>query len=278
MINWTEKVVEDYRERIIVDRDNPILAFKASRDRYTNLPNQSKYAGLPYLGSSESEDALTWNVFRSLQKLGRLDIISSRLNIGEPRSLLLWTLAPEIDDSNAKLQYVTGALIHRFDGIFRGQMTEPDVIMLGTTGIAVIECKLSAPDKAPTHLWGGELDSVKKRFPIYRNEIPQLINGNTTDENVAPVYQLVRIAFYAMELSARFDVEPVMISLANKRNWSLRVSKLGKSASDLWHTFCQILGKDSPRQECIFWQDLREFIQGKLLDTLSGYLLTHPCL
>lgn len=104
-INWDEKVVEDYRQRIIVDPDSPILAFKASRDRYTN---PSKYAGLPHLGSWQSEDALTWNVFRSLQKVSSLDIITNKLGIGQPRGLLLWTLAPEIDDVSAKLQYLTG--------------------------------------------------------------------------------------------------------------------------------------------------------------------------
>lgn len=30
-IDWDDKVVEDYRQRIIVDADNSILAFKASR-------------------------------------------------------------------------------------------------------------------------------------------------------------------------------------------------------------------------------------------------------
>ena len=53
-IAWDEKVVEDYRKRIIVDSSNPLLAFKATRDRYTNLPNQVDYAGLPQLGSWQS--------------------------------------------------------------------------------------------------------------------------------------------------------------------------------------------------------------------------------
>lgn len=38
-INWETKVVENYRDRIIVDCDNPILAFKASRERYTKFAN-----------------------------------------------------------------------------------------------------------------------------------------------------------------------------------------------------------------------------------------------
>ena len=103
----------------------------------------------------------------------RPDIIAAKLGIVQPRGLLLWTLAREIDNINAELQYRAGALILKFDGIFQGQITEPDVIILGTNGIAVIECKLSEPDKAPTHLWKGRLDSVRKRRPTYENELPQ---------------------------------------------------------------------------------------------------------
>lgn len=173
-VDWNEKVVEDYRERMIVDPDNPILAFKASRDRYTKAPKQSRYAGLPYLGSADSEDALTWNVFRALQKAESLGVITDSLRIGQPQGLLIWTLAPELDESNATLQFEMGKLIRKFDGIIPGQVTEPDVILLGTAGIAVIECKLSRPDTAPTHLWEGTVGSVEKRLPIYLVKFPTL--------------------------------------------------------------------------------------------------------
>ena len=115
----------DYRIKIIMDWDSPILAFKANRDRYTNPPN--RYAGLPYLGDSQSEDAITWNVFRSLQKASRLDIITSKLEIGEPRGLLLWAVAPELDSNNAKLQYMTGRLMRKFDGMLPGQIAGPEL-------------------------------------------------------------------------------------------------------------------------------------------------------
>jgi hypothetical protein len=278
-IDWSDKVVRDFRKRILVDANNPILAFKVSRDRYTNLPKQAQYAGLPYLGSSESEDALTWNVFRSLQKTRSLDVVCNKLRIGEPRGLLLWTLAPETDAANAKLQYTTGALIRKFDGRFRGQTTEPDVIIRGTNGIAMIECKLSGPDKAPTHLWEGGLDSVKKRRGAYENELPHLIKNGVSDEDIVPFYQLVRMAFYAMKLGASFKAEPVVVSLANKRNWSREIHKLRKSPAELWQAFRNdISGKDSPRCEAMFWQDLPELVKGNSLNILSEYLSTHPCL
>lgn len=272
------KVVEDYRQRIIVDPDSPILAFKASRDRYTNIPSQARYAGLPYLCSWNSEDALTWNVFRTLQQAERLDIVSDRLEIGQPRGLLLWTLAPQFDGINAELQYVTGSLIRKFGGIFRGQMTEPDVIMLGTTGIAVIECKLSERGKAPSHLWEGSPESVNKRLDRYLGEIRNLVT-TTNIEAIAPVYQLVRMAFYALKIGDHFQIEPVVVSLANERNWNVEIRKIEKSPSAIWDIFRdQILGKDCLRCESLSWQYIRELMYGTTFNTLRTYLSTHPCL
>jgi hypothetical protein len=52
----------DYRKNIIVDKDNPILIWKSWGDHNTD--------GQAYLSRPYGEDALTWNVFRSLQKFG----------------------------------------------------------------------------------------------------------------------------------------------------------------------------------------------------------------
>ncbi len=277
-VNWDEKVVEDYSERIIIDPDSPILTFKASRDRYTNLTSQKEYAGLPYLGSWHSEDALTWNIFRSLQKAESLDIITDRLRIGHLRGLLFWTLSPDMDEVNTELQYVVGSLIRKYDGVLRGQTTEPDIIMLGTRGIAVIECKLGESKKTISHFWEGSIGSVERRLDRYLEEVPQLVKTRDS-RDIVPVYQLARMAFYAVNLGEHFQVEPVVVSLANETNWNMEIHKLGKSPAELWDTFCnRILGKDSPRCENLYWQAMNELIRGTSLDVLSDYLLKHPCL
>lgn len=276
-IDWSDKVAADYRSRIIVDPDSPILAFKANADRYTRR-SQVGYAGLPYLGSQNSEDALTWNVFRSLQKAHRLDIVCNNLEIGEPRSLLLWTLAPEMDNISAELQYVAGALIRKFDGILPGKMTEPDVIILGTTGVAVIECKLSEGEKTPSHLWEGPLDSVRKRLPIYRQVEPTLLKKNVTDLEVAEIYQLVRMAFYALQLCRSLASAPVVVSLANEKNWHREIPRLAKSAAGLWEFFRGAVETPNLRKENVSWQHIRGLITDRSLDELSHYLSTHPCL
>ncbi len=295
-IRWDNyEVVEDYRLRMIVDYDSPILAVKANRDRYTNPTNQSRYAGLAYLGSSRSEDAIAWNVFRSLQKTGRLDIITHTLDLGEPRGLLLWALAPELDGNNAKLQYVTGALLRQWDGISPGPIPEPDVIILGTTGVAVVaECNL--PEQKETgRRWEGDLDRVNqlrmglKTYEANHPAIPQedttgekknpgILKAGTTDEQMAPVYQLVRTALCAKELGAHFGVKPVAVALANSRKWTEKVLGTGKSASDLWDVFVEMLGEDGPQCERLFWQDLARLLANEALEEPRTYLLTHPWL
>ena len=61
----------DYAENIIVDSAHPILVWKANKDRlrpdwFTRDVQERFPGGLPKLGSVHSEDALTWNIFRTL--------------------------------------------------------------------------------------------------------------------------------------------------------------------------------------------------------------------
>jgi hypothetical protein len=276
-VDWSDKVASDFRTRIIIERDSPILAFKANRDRYTRQ-TQPNYEGLPYLGSQDSEDALTWNVFRSLQKAGRLDIVCDKLDIGKPRGMLLWTLAPETDGVNAELQYVVGMVIRKFDGVLRGQTTEPDVVVLGSKGIAVIECKLGQVDGPLSHLWEGSPDSVNKRLPIYRQAEPSLLKNDVTEEQITEIYQLVRMAFYALQLGKNLRFEPTVASLANETNWHVEMRKLGKSPAELWDLFQDAIEAPDLRKKQLTWQHVRRLITESPLGELSHYLSTHPCL
>ncbi len=145
-------VYVDYRDNIIVDKDNPILAFKANRDRFTNSSSQKAYAGLPQIGSIRSEDAITWNYFRSLQKKNNYKSFSELIgyNIENPE-ILLWTLS--FTESADEFQYICGQKIRTVDGIYKGQITEADVIIKTKIHLFIIECKLGVKDQYPKHLW-----------------------------------------------------------------------------------------------------------------------------
>ncbi len=59
------KVFKDYRDNITIDKNNPALRNKAKllREAY----NRGRVKGLSRVGSENSEDAKTWNIFRALQ-------------------------------------------------------------------------------------------------------------------------------------------------------------------------------------------------------------------
>lgn len=58
------KVFVDFKDNLIVDPDDPVIARQARNWRYS----QGNVKGLSYLGSANSEDALTWNLFMTLAK------------------------------------------------------------------------------------------------------------------------------------------------------------------------------------------------------------------
>jgi hypothetical protein len=279
-IDWRDERVRDYRDRILVDPDNPILALKANRDRYNNssVQSQPEYAGLSHLGSSESINAIIWNVFRSLQKAGRLNVITNELEIGEPRGLLLWALAPELDSENAELQYVANDVMRRLGTSFPEGVTESDVIILGTTGVAVgIGYNVPQLGDGEIYSWEGSLEQVGQ-LTAYREKNPGFIKQDITGNELIPVYQLVKLALFAKELGARFGVEPVVSTLASTRRFFARDIESGRCAADWWGTFAGMLGENAIKCKPIFWQDIPRLIQDPSMLVLNQYLLTHPCL
>lgn len=275
-IDFKEKIIRDYRQRIIIDRDNPILACKASRDRYSS--RQGPVVGMSYIGSNASEDALTWNVFRILYDTKKLGYLLAPYRMGRIRSLATWCFTPDIKHWNKRFQYDVGDSIRKYDGIFSGQTTEPDVIILGSTGLSIIECKLGHPYKALTHLWEGSIESINKRLPVYSKVFPTFkIYQNKDSEKY---YQLIRMAFYTLILAKRYKISPHLISLTNKNNWKIKFGKFRKSPEDIWNEFCDLSQEAMPELQLhsLFWQDLINIPEVKREGRLYRYLKYHPCL
>jgi hypothetical protein len=117
----------DFRTNLIVDVNNPVLILKAWRDHDTQ--------GRAYLGAPHGEDALTWNVFRSLgptrkptrpaeevdrdgKTVGRIFGLS-----GPPEEMLFWGCDP---DGTSEAQQELSICLRALDGKLKGNMTEPD--------------------------------------------------------------------------------------------------------------------------------------------------------
>ncbi len=105
----------DYRGNLIADKNNPILIQKAWRDRFSSKSHWDAGCGIEYISKPNSEDALTWNVFRTLQLSGKkgLKIVSNLFNISKVNTMLFWGCDVE---SYGEGQQLLNILIRTVDG------------------------------------------------------------------------------------------------------------------------------------------------------------------
>jgi hypothetical protein len=79
------KVYDNWRDNIVVDADAPPLAWKAARYIFGG---HTSVARQPLLASENSEDALSWNLFRTLERTGHLDVIAHALGLEDEFQVL----------------------------------------------------------------------------------------------------------------------------------------------------------------------------------------------
>ena len=236
----------DYRENLIVDQDNPILVQKAWRDRFSHPSHwNAGYGGKAYLSSDRSEDALTWNVFRSLQKAGLpgLETIGEIFQVSSLESVLFWGCDVELQSES---QQILNCLIRAIDGKHMGTMTEPDLVILTDREVAFVECKLNANGKQSP--WKAQGLGAEKRFNTYVEEcgFEKLQNVDTWGQ----VYQLIRQYIYARSMAAVMDRRPLVFSL-------VREERPGS-----WNAFYQPL-RDFDQavfKPLVTWEDVRKSV------------------
>ncbi len=201
----------DYRPNLIIDKDNPVLIQKAWRDRYSDASHwKAGYGGRAYLAQPWSEDALTWNVFRTLQKAGSDGLVAIQKACGLSavvRTVLFWGCDVE---SGSECQQYLSCLIRAFDGRHRGTMTEPDLVVVTENEVAFIECKLNVSGRLSP--WRAQGNGAEKRFRTY---IECGFGELSSIERWRDVYQLLRQYVYALGMSKLLRVRPMVIPLVN---------------------------------------------------------------
>jgi len=246
-------VYKDFRNNILFDKNNPVLAMKANRDRYVNTKNQEIYSGLPQIGSLNSEDALTWNIFREIIPRNGLISFEKLLNIKMKNpKLLLWTLSFSKDSD--ELQYIVGDYIRNIDGKYKGQITEPDITIATDDYFLIIECKLGIKGQYPEHLWGSSSkNGPEKRYKDYFSRKYFKIDDISKKLYSFECYQLYRMVFYTIELANYLNKKPVFISLTNK-SWINKIRN-DKRPIDIFELFCKTIEYEIIIKN-ITWQDL----------------------
>jgi hypothetical protein len=243
------KVHDDWRDNIVVDADAPPLVGKASRDIFgghTSVP------GRPYLASENSEDALSWNLFRTLERTGHLDWVARALGLDDAFQVLYW-YRPW--DTAGPLPEITAAL-NRAEpwGLIGGRyQTETDIILKGERYLVMVECKLGKPD---TRVRAWQRSSSSRIPPTYEAPLRALlVDVRNWEATMRRFYQLLRHLILANELcrsEGGWPLEPHLLAIVNELN----VNRRGVDHAVEFEYFRQCLRLGPERTHLVTWQEL----------------------
>lgn len=275
----------DYRNNIIVDSNHPILLWKADKERFspTLFPlhvRQNFPQGLPRIGSQHSEDALSWNVFRSLQLAGKLQLVTDYLPTQmDVEKVYFWQRdadrwSPEIDRG---IQDVLNE-IEPWGWNGKRQQTETDVILRGRRHILMVESKLGKPGER-VKAWersGAQSRPMRSDYLKFMEKLGTKLFSDSFDFNQdgRRFYQLFRNYLLGFELSLRWKVEFSLFAIVNDKNTNLN----WRSHEDEFRSFQSILTRPA-NTFLITWQQIWNLLQAesKMLP-LTNWLAGHPLL
>lgn len=204
------KVYDDWHDNIIVDADAPPLAWKAGRDLFgtnTGVP------GRPRLASENSEDALSWNLFRTLEKAGRLEVLARALGLEDEFEVLYWYRPWHSADPLPEIVQALQQVEPR-----KGYQTETDIILRGKRYLVMVESKLGKPGlQLRSWAHAGSLSvSASYEAPL------RTLLAVPTDwqKTMLRFYQLLRHLVVAQALSRpeRWGLEPHLLAIVNGLN------------------------------------------------------------
>ena len=276
----------DYKENVVVDPDNRVLAWKASKDRFPPGqfgPEIEKVhpEGLARIGSQHSEDALSWNLFRSLQLAGKLLLVGDSAAPGEGfEAVCFWgrdahqgseQIAPEIRATLNEME--------PWGRNGRQQQTETDVMLRGRQYIVMIESKLGKPCKA-VEAWCRSRPGMRPEYRAFLERVEEERGqalfrpafGYEKDGN--RFYQLFRNYLLGAALSLKWKSEFSLLAVVNSLNCNLD----GRSHGEEFGSFRTLLA--APRNVfLITWQRIWEGLCSEPgLRPLQMWLSKHPLL
>ena len=243
------KVFVDPRDNILIDRDNPALVKKINylREKYS----KGTVKGLSRLGSENSEDARSWNLFRSLEEQNDMQKYYALIRIRDVlQGLLFWGLNTE----TAELDGVLKSVLDEIEPpqLWKVQQTEPDVIVIGQKTIVFNECKLGKPG-ANIDAWNRKGPFTGKHELYKRNAQPffkQFFIENFEVEAIR-YYQLIRNYIIGEHFASRLNKVFHLVAIASGKN----KARSGLPHEEEFRTFCSYLF-DSTRCHFLTWEQL----------------------
>jgi len=275
-------VWEDYRRNIIVDAENPILAWKAEKDKYspTLFPREVQQRfplGIPRIGSLHSEDALSWNLFRSLHEAGKLYLITDFLSQDMAVSMLYFW-GHSVDESSTRIDTTVQEALNEIepwgrDG--RRQQTETDVTLRGPRDLVMVECKLGLPGK-PIKAWTRTRPGMRRDYLKFLNRLGlRLFNDSFDFESDGNRFcQLFRNYLLGAALSQRWRIKFWLLAIVNSKNTNLDGLP---HETEFRHFRSKLV--DPSSAVIITWQQVIAAVKEEpQLGKLHSYLASHPLL
>lgn len=223
------KVWEDYQGNIILDEKNPILRWKAEKDKYSPSLFASDVAerfpkGIPRIGSLHSEDALTWNVFLSLHHANKLHLITDFLSPNmEVFTPYFW--GHSLEKSSGEIDPTVQEVLNEIepwgkDG--RLQQTETDVILRGPRDLVMVECKLGVPGK-PVKAWVRSRSGMRADYRKFMDKCGFGLFNNSFDfdSDGNRFYQLFRNYLLGAAFSQWWRIKFWLLAVVNSKNTNL---------------------------------------------------------
>lgn len=243
------KVFIDYRDNIRIDKDSKVLANKASlpRERYL----KGKVKGLVRFGSENSEDAKTWNLFRSLELNKRFDLYYNLLDIKDKATnLLFWGM----DSNTGEFDVILKAVLDEIEppNLWRIQQTEPDVIITGQNTVIFNESKLGK-DGAQIDAWNRK-DPFENKHEYYKSNAEPYFKSEFIDnfaEEGRRYYQLLRNLIIGQAFAKRLGKQFHLVVLVNSKNRA----KSGLTHREEFNNFILLLN-DTSYCHLITWDQL----------------------
>ena len=275
-------VYTDYKENIIVDSDHPILAWKAAKDRlrpsWFSLDLQKDFPeGLPKLSSVHSEDALTWNVFRTLQLKNRIECLTDIFMPGLD-TYKIWFWGHDADRQSQGIDFEIQDVLNQMEPWGKSgvrQQTETDVLLRGKRHIVMVECKLGKPEQK-VEAWRRSSAGMRSEYAAFMEERGfKLFTGSFEyDQDGNRFYQLFRNYLLGAALASRWNTKFSLLTIVNSLNSNLE----GSSHQDEFNSFRTLLA-DSSNAFLITWQQICNALpeEGNLFP-LRNCIVNHPLL
>jgi len=243
------KVFKDYRDNIIIDKDNPVLRNKAKLPRETY--NRGKVSGLSRLGSENSEDAKTWNIFRALQLNNNIKRYYGLIGINDDcERILFWGLDSENGEFDRNLKSVLDNI--EPPALWNIQQTEPDVIIIGKNSVVFNESKLGKED-VNIDAWNHK-EEFSDKHELYKKRAEEYFKKEFIENfNVEGrrYYQLIRNYMVGSKFAAVLNKRFYLVAIVNKGNRAIS----GLPHQEEFTLFCSKL-KNSSRCHLLTWDKL----------------------